>query len=184
MTDTLTIPGYKSGTWAIDPAHSEIGFSVRHMMISKVKGTFRVFEGTMTLPENPLEASVTATADTASVTTGDANRDGHLQSPDFFDAAQFPTISFTSTGVRQGGEGFLVDGDLTIKGVTKEVTFDLEFGGFGEDPFGNYKGGATATTKIDRKDFGLTWNNPLKEGGVLVGDEVTISLDLQAAHQA
>jgi polyisoprenoid-binding protein YceI len=181
---TTDIPGYRPGTYELDPAHSEVGFEVRHMMISKVRGAFAVKQATIILPENPLEASVTATADTASVDTKDAGRDQHLRSADFFDAENYPTISFVSTGVREDGGDFLVDGDLTIKDVTRPVTFSLEFGGFGTDPWGNYKGGATATAKIDREDFGLTWNAALETGGVLVGKDVKITLDLQGALQA
>ena len=181
---TIEIPGYRPGTYAIDPAHSEVGFTVRHMMISKVKGAFHVIEGTIVAPENPFEASVTAKADVASINTKDEGRDQHLRSADFFDAENHPTIEFVSTGVRHEGGDFLVDGDLTIKGVTKPVTFTVEFGGFGVDPWGNYKAGATGTATIDREEFGLTWNAALETGGVLVGKDVTITLDLQGALQA
>ncbi len=181
---TIEIPGYRPGTYAIDPAHSEVGFTVRHMMISKVKGAFHVIEGTIIAPENPLEAKVTAKADVASINTKDEGRDQHLRSADFFDAESFPAIEFVSTGVREQSGEFLVDGDLTIKGVTKPVTFTVEFGGFGVDPWGNYKAGATGTATIDREQFGLTWNAALETGGVLVGKDVTITLDLQGALQA
>lgn len=186
MTDTtlLEIPGYKAGTWVLDPAHSEVTFSVRHMMISKVRGTFGVKSATIVAPENPLEASVTASVDVASVDTKDEGRDAHLRSADFFDAEQFPTLDFVSTGVRAEGGDFLVDGDLTIHGITKPVTFEVEFGGFGTDPWGNYKAGATAKTVINREDFGLVWNAALETGGVLVGKDVTITLDLQGSLQA
>lgn len=186
MTDTtlLEIPGYKAGTWVLDPAHSEVTFSVRHMMISKVRGTFGVKSATIVAPENPLEASVTASVDVASVDTKDEGRDAHLRSADFFDAEQFPTLDFVSTGVRAEGGDFLVDGDLTIHGITKPVTFEVEFGGFGTDPWGNYKAGATAKTVINREDFGLVWNAALETGGVLVGKDVTITLDLQGSVQA
>jgi polyisoprenoid-binding protein YceI len=185
MTDTTTeIPGYKAGTWVLDPSHSEVTFSVRHMMISKVRGKFAVKSATITAPENPLEATVTATADVASIDTNDEGRDGHLRSADFFDAETYPTITFASTGVRIEKGDFLVDGDLTIKDVTKPVTFELEFGGFGTDPYGNYKAGATAKAVINREEFGLTWNAALETGGVLVGKDVTIELDLQGSIQA
>ncbi|GAA1731649.1 YceI family protein [Microbacterium paludicola] len=181
---TIEIPGYRPGTYVIDPAHSEVGFTVRHMMISKVKGAFHVIEGTIVAPENPLEAKVTAKADVASINTKDEGRDQHLRSADFFDAENHPTIEFVSTGVREQDGEFLVDGDLTIKGITKPVTFTVEFGGFGVDPWGNYKAGATGSTKIDREEFGLTWNAALETGGVLVGKDVTITIDLQGALQA
>ncbi|MGG7508152.1 YceI family protein [Plantibacter sp. YIM 135249] len=184
MTDILTIPGYKVGTWNIDPTHSEVGFSIRHIMVSKVKGKFERFNATFVTPENPLEATVTASAEVASVNTNQADRDGHLRTGDFFEAETYPTIDFVSTGARVKGDDYLVDGDLTIKGITKPVTFELEFGGFGGDPYGNYKAGATAVAKINREDFGLTYNAALETGGVLLGNEVTITIELQAALQA
>ncbi|AZZ55500.1 YceI family protein [Rathayibacter iranicus] len=184
MTDIITIPGYKAGTWTIDPTHSEVAFSVRHLMISKVKGKFERFTATFTTGENPLDSTVEATAEVASVNTNEPNRDGHLRTGDFFEAEQYPEIRFVSTAVRPNGDDFLVDGDLTIKGTTKPVTFEVEFGGFGTDPYGNYKAGLTAKTTIDRTDFGLTYNAALETGGVLIGEKVTITLDLQAAHQA
>lgn len=181
---TIDIPGYRSGTWNLDPAHSEVTFSVRHMMISKVRGTFGVKSATLVAPENPLEARVEASVDVTSLSTGDAGRDGHLMSGDFFDAEKYPTMDFVSTGARAENGELFVDGDLTIHGVTKPVTFELDFGGFGSDPYGNYKAGASAKTVINREDFGLTWNAALETGGVLVGKDVTITLDLQGALQA
>ncbi|MFT4211546.1 MAG: YceI family protein [Microbacterium sp.] len=182
-TTTIDLPGYKAGTWVLDPSHSEVRFTVRHLAISKVRGVFGVKSATIVAPENPLAAKVTASADAASVDTKDEGRDNHLRSADFFDVEQFPTIDFVSTGVRYEGGDFLVDGDLTIHGVTKPVTFEVEFGGFGTDPWGNYKAGATAKTVINREDFGLTWNAALETGGVLVGKDVTIELDLQGSVQ-
>ncbi|GLK18907.1 YceI family protein [Herbiconiux flava] len=184
MTDTIEIPGYKAGTWTVDPSHSEVAFSVRHMLISKVKGKFEKFDATFVTTENPLETKVTATADVASVNTNDKNRDGHLATNDFFDAPTHPELKFVSTGVRVENGDYKIDGDLTIKGVTKPVTFDFEFGGFGTDAYGNYKAGFEAKTEIDRNDFGVNWNAALETGGVLVGDKVTISLDVQAVLSA
>ncbi len=186
MTDTTTldIPGYKAGTWVLDPAHSEVTFSVRHMMISKVRGTFGMKSATIVAPENPLEATVEASVDVTSVDTKDEGRDQHLRSAEFFDVETYPTMEFRSTGVRLEDGDFLVDGDLTIRGITKPATFSLDFGGFGTDPWGNYKAGATAKTVINREDFGLTWNAALETGGVLVGKDVTIELDLQGSIQA
>ena len=184
MTSTATtieIPGYRAGTWKVDNAHSEVGFSIRHIMISKVKGSFERFDATFVTAENPLDSSVTASAEVASITTGEPNRDAHLRTGDFFEAETHPTIDFVSTGVRVEDGDFKVDGDLTIRGITKPVTFEFDFGGFGGDPFGNYKGGATAKTVINREDFGLTYNAALETGGVLLGDKVTITLELQAA---
>ena len=181
------IPGYKAGTWVIDPTHSSVGFSVRHLMISKVKGTFDQFEATFVTGENPLDTKVSAIAQVASINTNEENRDGHLRTNDFFEAETYPTISFESTGVKvkDAAEGeYIVTGNLTIKGVTKSVDFDFEFGGFATDPYGNYKAAATAEAEINRNDFGLTWNAPLETGGVLVGEKVKITIDLQAALQA
>ena len=183
-TSTVDVPGYKAGTWVLDPSHSEVTFSLRHMMISKVRGEFGLKSATIVAPANPLEATVTASVDATSIDTNDENRDTHLRSADFFDVETYPTIDFVSTGVRYEKGDFLVDGDLTMHGVTKPVTFTLEFGGFGTDPYGNYKAGATATTVINREDYGLTWNAALETGGVLVGKDVTITLDLQGSIQA
>ena len=186
MTDatTIDIPGYKAGTWVLDPSHSEVTFTVRHMMISKVRGTFGMKSATLVAPENPLEATVEASVDVTSVDTKDEGRDQHLRSAEFFDIETYPTMDFRSTGVRVEDGDFLVDGELTIRGVSKPATFSIDFGGFGTDPWGNYKAGATAKTVINREDFGLTWNAALETGGVLVGKDVTIELDLQFALQA
>ena len=181
---SIDIPGYRAGTWVLDPSHSEVTFSVRHMMISKVRGTFGVKSATLIAPENPLEARVEASVDVTSIDTKDEGRDQHLRSGDFFDTENFPTMDFVSTGARAENGELYVDGDLTIRGITKPVTFEVDFGGFGTDPWGNYKAGATAKTVINREDFGLTWNAALETGGVLVGKDVTIELDLQGSVQA
>ncbi len=180
---SIDIPGYRPGTWVLDPSHSEVTFSVRHMMISKVRGTFGIKNATLVAPENPLDATVTASVDVASIDTNDENRDAHLRSADFFDTENFPSMEFVSTGARVDGGDFFVDGDLTIRGITKPVSFEFDFGGFGQDPYGNYKAGASATTVINREEFGLTWNAALETGGVLVGKDITINLDLQGALQ-
>ncbi|MEJ1156317.1 YceI family protein [Microbacterium marmarense] len=182
MAETMIdVPGYKAGTWVLDPSHSEVTFSVRHMMISKVRGSFGVKSATIVAPENPLEARVEATVDASSIDTNDEGRDTHLRSADFFDVETYPTIEFRSTATRVEAGDLFVDGDLTMHGVTKPVSFELELGGFGVDPWGNYKAGATATTVVNREDFGLTWNAALETGGVLVGKDITITLDLQGS---
>jgi polyisoprenoid-binding protein YceI len=171
--------------WEIDAAHSQVTFSVRHMMISTVKGQFTVLSGHLHIDEqNPANSSVDAQVETASIDTRDKNRDGHLQSPDFFDAAQYPTIAFKSTSVAPlGGSEYSVTGDLSMHGVTKSVTFKAEYAGQGKNPWGLQVAGLNATTKINRKDWGLNWNQGLEAGGVLVSEEVKIEIDLQAAYK-
>jgi len=167
-------------TWNIDPAHSAAEFKVRHMMISNVKGHFSKVSGELSLDEsNVANSSVQASIEAASIETRDDQRDAHLKSADFFDVEKYPLISFKSDKIRQNGE-LSVEGDLTIHGVTRRVTFDLE----GptpptKDPWGNTRIAISGSTKINRKDFGLTWNAALETGGILVGDEVTINLDVE-----
>jgi polyisoprenoid-binding protein YceI len=169
-------------TWNLDPVHSTAEFKVKHMMISNVKGQFAKITGALTLDESDLSKSrVEASIDTASIETRDAQRDAHLKSADFLDVENFPTLSFKSTSISLVRDGELAaQGDLTIRGVTRKVLFTIE----GptppaKDPWGNTRVGVSATTKINRKDFGLTWNAALETGGILVGDEVTITLDVQ-----
>lgn len=178
----LVAPLAGAATWEIDSAHSGAHFSVRHMMVSNVRGDFGKVTGTVVFDaKNPKAAQVNATIDVSSINTREPKRDEHLRSPDFFDAAKFPTITFKSKRVEQAGEGkYKVVGDLTIRGVTKEVTLDVEGPApEAKDPWGNVKSGATATTKINRKDFGLAWNKVLETGGVAVGEEVKITLDIE-----
>ena len=183
MSETVT-PALSAGTWTVDPSHSAVSFVARHLMVSKVRGNFASFAGTITIDENPVASRVEATVDVASITTGDEGRDGHLKSADFFEVEQHPTWSFASTSIVPKGDDYLLHGDLTIKGVTKPVTFDLEFEGVATDPWGNTKAGFTAETEISRKEFGLEWNVALETGGVLVGDNVRIQLDIQALKSA
>jgi len=169
-------------TWKLDPAHSAAEFKVRHMMISNVKGTFSGLTGT--LLENPTDStlsSVEASIDIATLNTGDAQRDGHLKSADFFDVEKYPTMTFKSTQVERKGEAeYRVSGDLTIHGVTKPVTFAVEGPSApGKDPWGNTRIGLSATIKINRKDFGLNWNATLETGGILVGEDVQITVEAQ-----
>ena len=171
-----------TGTWNIDPSHTSITFVVRHAMISKVRGTFNEFSGSFTIDGANVAASTASlTIQAASIDTGNADRDGHLSSPDFLDVASFPTISFTSTKAEAKGDGVMVTGDLTIHGVTRPVTIDFEYNGTQVDPWGNTKIGFEGTAEISRKDFGLVWNAALEGGGVLVGDSVKLELDVQAA---
>jgi polyisoprenoid-binding protein YceI len=169
-------------TWKIDPAHSAAEFKVKHMMISNVKGSLSGLDGV--LNENPGDhtlSSIQATIDVNSLSTGDGQRDGHLKSADFFEFEKFPAMTFKSTSVKKNGEGeYAVSGDLTLHGVTKPVTFDVEGPSApSKDPWGNTRIGLSATTKINRKDFGLSWNAALETGGILVGEDVAISLEVQ-----
>ena len=143
---SVEIPGYVAGTWAIDPVHSEVSFVVRHMMVSKVRGRFDKFEGTIVTAEDPLASSVTATVDLSSINTGQEQRDAHIRSADFFEVEKYPEMTFVSTGVKTGEEGFILEGDLTLKGVTKAVAFNLEVNGFGPDAYGGTRVGFSATT--------------------------------------
>jgi polyisoprenoid-binding protein YceI len=180
---TSTIPGYIAGTWDLDPSHSEVGFSVRHLMVSKVRGRFGKFEGEFVTAEDPLASSVTATIDLGSVITGDENRDAHLRSPDFFDVGSNPTMTYRSAGLRSQGNGYVLDGELTLHGVTRSVPLNLELNGFIESPMGT-RAGFSASGEISRKDFGIEFNMPLEGGGVVVGDKVTISLEVEGVLRA
>lgn len=182
MTSAQALDALTPGTWTIDPSHSSVGFVARHLMVSKVRGEFRSFSGALTIAEDRLASSVQASVEMNSVSTGDDQRDGHLRTGDFFDTEQFPTMTFTSTAVRAAGDDFVLVGDLMIKGVTRSVEFELEFDGVSPDPWGGTRAGFSATTVINRKDFGLEWNVALDTGGVLVGDKVTITLDIQAVR--
>lgn len=181
--NTVEIPGYLAGTWAIDPIHSEVSFSVRHLMVSKVRGVFRNFGGTVVLAEDPLASTVTAEIDAASVDTRHPDRDGHVRSADFLDVERFPKLTFQSTALRPAGDRFVVEGDLTLHGVTRRVELDLELNGFTKDPYGGTRVAFTATGQVDRRDFGIDKAMPLPTGGVVVGEKVDISLEVQAVLQ-
>jgi polyisoprenoid-binding protein YceI len=172
-----------AATWTIDPAHSTIAFAVRHMMVSNVRGTFGTFSGSATGdPASPANATIEATIEATSIDTKESKRDAHLRGPDFLDAAKFPNITFKSTKIEAAGAGkFKVTGDLTLHGVTKPVVLDVEGPTASiKDPYGNPRAGASATTKIDRKDFGITWSKSMDGGGLMVGDEITITIDVEA----
>src|SRR3954452_5316260 len=179
-TSTALPTGLTAGTWTIDASHTEASFSVRHAGISKVRGTVAVTEGTVNVGDDLDTTSVSAGLDPSTVSTGDANRDGHLKSGDFFDVEKFGQWTFVSTAVSEAGQKHVIVGDLTIHGVTQQVELDTEFNGTAIDPFGNTRAGFEATVVISRKDFGLTWNAALEAGGVLVGDKITIALDVSA----
>jgi polyisoprenoid-binding protein YceI len=182
---TTTLPtALTAGTWTIDPSHTEASFTVRHAGISKVRGTVAVTSGTITVADDLALSGVTAALDPSTISTGDAGRDGHLKSADFFDLEKFGEWTFASTSVRADGEDYVVTGDLTINGVTKSVDLATEFGGSATDPFGNVRAGFSATTTISRKEFGITWNAALETGGVLVSDKVVVSLEISAIKQA
>ena len=169
--------------YAVDPAHSTVEFVVRHLMISKVRGRFSAFQGRLDLDPSGSLIAAQATIDAASIDTREAQRDAHLKSPDFFDAEKFPELSFYSTRVEGSGDRFQIYGDLTIHGVTRPVVLDATFEGRGNDPWGGQRVGYSAHTTINRKDYGLTWNAALETGGVVVGDEIRIELNVEAILQ-
>lgn len=185
-TATATKPTPQVATkWALDLSHSEISFKVKHMMIANVKGSFKEFDIDVTTNgDNFNDAEINFQMKAASVDTGDANRDGHLRSADFFDADNFPLVTFAGTSFKGSGDEYVLTGDLTIRGVTKTVNLDVEFGGILNDPWGNTKAGFTLNGKISRKEYGLVWNAALESGGVLVGDEVKIICEVELAKQA
>jgi polyisoprenoid-binding protein YceI len=181
MTDLKTHPKFQTGTWKLDAAHSELSFQVRHLAISKVRGTFETFDVTVVTSEDPAETTIEATVDVSSVNTKQEARDNHLRSSDFFLVEEHPTITYSAKGddIVFDGDDFTINGQLTLRGVTKSVTLKGEFGGVITDDYGRTKAGVTATTKINRQDFGVSWNAALEAGGFTLGDDVTISLDLE-----
>jgi polyisoprenoid-binding protein YceI len=182
MTSALAskIPGYIVGTWTIDPIHSDVSFTVRHMMVSKVRGYFRTFEGTFTTAEDPAQSSVNATIKLESIDTNQEQRNAHIRSADFFEVEKYPEMTYRSTGVRVDGDDWIIDGELTLKDVTKQVPLRLEINGFGPDPYGGTRAGFTAKGEINRHDFNVSFSAPLEGGGVVVGDKVTILLEIEA----
>jgi polyisoprenoid-binding protein YceI len=173
-------------TWSIDPTHSEVQFKIKHLVISTVTGQFNTFNGSLEAVGDDFSGSkATFEASIDSISTNNADRDGHLKSPDFFDAANFPTLNFESTSFEnKGGNNYKISGNFTIKGVTKEVILDAEFGGIMTDPYGNVKAGFEITGIINRKDFGLTWSAVTEAGGIVVSDEVKLALNVQFVKQA
>jgi polyisoprenoid-binding protein YceI len=185
MTRTVgddTLPA--AGTWSLDPSHTSVGFSVRHLGLSKVRGRFSSFTGDVVVAEDPSQSSVQVAVDVTSIDTRDDKRDEHLRTNDFFSATEFPTMTFASTSVSGSGPTWQVTGDLTIRGVTRQVTLDTTFEGTASDPWGGSRAAFTATTEVDREQFGMTWNAALESGGVLVGKKVKIEIEAEAVLQA
>jgi len=181
MSETaVEIPGYIAGNWTVDPVHSEVSFVVRHMMVSKVRGRFDTYSATVITGADPLQSTVTATVELTSVNTGSADLDNHIRSDDFFGIAEHPSMTFQSTGVRRDGDDFFLDGDLSLRGVTKPVTFNLEINGFGPDAYGGTRAGFSATGEINRSDFGVSYNGPIPGGGVAISEKVTLHLEIEA----
>ncbi|MGZ6737821.1 MAG: YceI family protein, partial [Nocardioides sp.] len=174
------IPGYVVGTWDIDAAHSTVGFSVRHMMVSKVRGYFRDFSGEIVTAEDPTQSTVTATIDLGSIDTRQEQRDAHIRSADFFNVETHPQMTFRSTAVRTDGADWVVDGELSLKGNTKPVTLTLELNGFGPDAYGGTRAGFSARTEISRSAFGVDIQMPMDGGGVVVADKVAVELEIEA----
>jgi polyisoprenoid-binding protein YceI len=191
MTDTLSAREWKGtdvpapGTYILDPSHTTVGFVARHLMVTKVRGRFEELEGSITVAADPLASSAQAAISTASLTTGSADRDGHVKSDDFLAVQTYPTMRFASRRVAHvAGDRFSVVGDLTVKDVTREVVLDVIIDGVARDPWGGERLAVTASTEIDREDFGITWNVALESGGVLVSKKVRIEIEAQAVRQA
>jgi polyisoprenoid-binding protein YceI len=185
-SDAVQIPDFISGTWEIDPVHSEVSFVVRHMVVSKVRGRFDRFSGTIVTAEDVARSSVNVTIEASSINTNEPNRDNHVRSADFLDADNFPNITFRSIAVRSEGGGFFVDGELTIRGATRPVTLDVEVNGFTPDPYGGTRAGFSATTEINRQDFGVSYNGPIPgaNNGMVLSDKVALTLEVEAVLQA
>ena len=179
--EAVQVPGYIAGTWDIDPVHSHIGFVARHLMVSKVRGNFTKFEGQIVTAENPLESTATATIDTASLDTSNTQRDADVKGENFLDVANHPTMTFRSTGIRPADGDFIVDGELTIKGITKPIELKTEVNGFGPDPYGGTRAGLSATAEINRTDYGITANMVLPTGGVMVSEKIQLVIEVEAS---
>ncbi|SRR6266545_2644704 len=177
------LPGLTTGTWSIDPSHSEVGFTVRHLM-SKVRGSFAEFSGDVVVADDLAQSTAKAEISIASVDTRNEQRDGHLRSADILDAEKYPVMTFHTTGVRQDGDEYVLTGELTIKDVTRPVELAVEFNGVGEDPWGGTRAGFSASTQISRKDFGIDFNIPFEGDKLLLSDKVDIHLEVQAVRQA
>jgi polyisoprenoid-binding protein YceI len=179
-TAVTEIPGYITGTWTIDPGHSDVAFTVRHMMVSKVRGHFTRIQGELILASDPLASTVTAIIDLRSIDTNNPQRDDDLRSANFLEIQTHPTMTYRSTGIRHGEDGFDVDGELSLHGVTRQVPLAVVVNGFTRDPYGGTRAGFSATAEIDRKDFGITTNIPMDGGGVVIGDTIQIYIEIEA----
>lgn len=183
-TATASLPAqYRSGTWEIDPVHSEVTFLIRHMMVSKVRGRFDRFTGTIVTADQPTDSSATATIELESINTNNSQRDSHIRTADFFDVDHHPTMTFAATGVRADGRDFRATGNLTIRGVTHPVELAVEFNGISADPYGGTRIGLSARGEINRHDFGVSYNGPIPGGGAVLGDRVVIELEVEAVLQ-
>lgn len=176
---TVQIPGYLTGTWDIDAAHSEVGFVVRHLVVTKVRGRFADVKGTLVTAENPLESSVDIAVDINSISTHNETRDNHLRSADFFEVEQYPEMTYRASGVRQDGENFVLDGELTLKGVTRVVPLTFELNGFSADPWGGTRAGFSGTAQINRKDFNVNFEG-VQNGLAVVGDKIDVFVEVEA----
>jgi polyisoprenoid-binding protein YceI len=183
-SSTTVVPGYIAGTWNLDAVHSDVSFSVRHMMVSKVRGRFATVDATIVTAEDPSLSSVTAEIDLSSINTANEQRDAHIRSSDFFDVETHPKMTYRSTGVSQHGDEWRVDGELTLHGVSRPVPLNLEVNGFTSDPYGGQRAGFSATAEISRGDFGIEFNMPMDGGGVVIGDKISIQLEIEAVLAA
>lgn len=179
-TEVRDIPGYTAGTWNVDPVHSDVSFTVRHMMVSKVRGHFANFEAKIVTAPNPLDSSVTASIDLNSIDTRNEQRDNHIRSADFFEVESYPSMTYRSTKLSPHYDGWLLEGELTLHGVTRPVPLTLELNGFTSDPYGGRRVGFSATGEINRREFGIDISMPMDGGGVVVGDKISILLEIEA----
>src|SRR5918995_331449 len=183
MSSVTDIPGFTAGTWVIDPIHSEIGFTVRHLMVSKVRGRFETFEGEIVTGDDILDTRATATMDLNSINTGNEDRDNDLRSSNYFESDKYPTMTYRTTNLRVVGDGYVADGELTVKDITNPVSLQVEFNGISADPWGGTRAGLSASGEINRKDFGVTFDIPMEGGGLVVGDKIQLNLEIEAVLQ-
>jgi polyisoprenoid-binding protein YceI len=183
MSEQTKIPGYVAGTWVIDPIHSEVGFTVRHLMVSKVRGRFEKFEGEIVTGDDILDTRATVTVDLNSINTGNEDRDNDLRSSNYFESDKYPTMTYRTTNLRVVGDGYVADGELTVKDITNPVSLQVEFNGISADPWGGTRAGLSASGEINRKDFGVTFDIPMEGGGLVVGDKIQLNLEIEAVLQ-